>query len=76
MRYITLLIGLLSIIGGIIFGILSYLEPKAYDLTAASAIQITQVYAMAQHYALLGILCMLFAIAIILTTSSPASSNV
>lgn len=72
MRLITSILGVIAILGGIAFGILAYLEPGKYVLAGASAIQITQVYAQAQYYAGLSIICLLLAIAIMLSTIGAA----
>lgn len=61
-------IGVIAILGGVFFGFQAYLEPSKYNMTEASAIQATQVYAMAQYYASLSIICLLLAIAILLST--------
>lgn len=75
MKILTTIIGLIAILGGIAFGVLAYLEPGKYDMTAASAIQATQVYAMAQYYASLSIICLLVAIAVMLSTAGSSRES-
>lgn len=58
------IVGLLSALAmlvGIIFILTSVTLPGRYTLNEASAMQATQVYAMAQHYTLLGIASFAFA---------------
>lgn len=69
MKIVSNIVGVIALLGGIVFGFMAFIEPSNYSLTTASAPQVTQVYAQAGYYADLAIICILIAIAVILSTS-------
>lgn len=68
MRIISFLLGALCVVGGIGFALVGFITPFQYNRELASAIQITQVYAEADHYVLLAIAA--FALATVFAVTS------
>lgn len=59
--FADLLAALASLAGLVCVGLAIYI-PRRYDLSSASAIQVTQVYSEAQYYLLIAIAAFLFAV--------------
>ena len=55
MRLVAYFLGAVCVVGGIGFTVVGFITPFQYNTELASAIQMTQVYAEADHYVLLGI---------------------
>lgn len=60
MKTVMTIIGVLTLVGGILLFIAAFTTPTKYPLSGASAIQISQVYAEATFYAVLAIAAFVF----------------
>ena len=74
MRQVALFFGALALVAGMAFATTGFLYPRGYDLSTASAVQITQVYSEANYYILLSIAA--FAMSIAFVTASNGERKV
>ena len=70
MRIVAYFFGAAALIGGVALAVFGFLIPRRANLGVASAVEITQVYAEAQHYILLGIAAIGVAIVFVIVAIS------
>lgn len=69
MRTVISLISAVALLAGLALLGVAFITPRNYNLAAASAVQVSQVYGEATYYAVMGVGVLLFAI--LLAVASP-----